>query len=192
MASSEAVVQGDWLRDHILPHDAHYYALARRLSASYEDADAICQTALCRTTEGDQWRRISDPPAYMMRLIFDLAVAGMEARLPPASAYVADTDQLPDAPVEILPPSADVTLAALSRLPTEAQQLLSAWRIEGLSCDALGHRFGLSPDAVTKAIARSLTALRNARYRAFCDPVQVCEWTDAFFGGVSQGQGGAR
>ncbi|CAL4868183.1 hypothetical protein MMA231_02458 [Asticcacaulis sp. MM231] len=174
--------QADWFCLH-LTRDQDYFALARRLSGSVEDARQIYQSAMRKVIEGGNWGRIINPHAYMMRLIFDIAVARTDTALLPASQYIASQDVGPLPAHERPPVGADMALNAMQRMQRSNRDILWAWRVEGRSLRELARKFRIEPNAVSRRAAKALLEFHYLLQAAFCDPARVCRRTDAFFGG---------
>jgi DNA-directed RNA polymerase specialized sigma24 family protein len=174
--------QTDWFCLH-LNRDQDYFALARRLSGSAEDASQIYHLAMGKVIEGGNWGRIISPHAYMMRLIFDIAVARTNSALLPASQYIASQDVGPLPAHERPPVGTDMALNAMQRMRRSNRDILWAWRVEGRSLRELARKFKIEPYAVSGRAAKALLEFHYLLQAAFCDPARVCRRTDAFFGG---------
>ena len=174
--------QTDWFcRD--LSRDQDYFALARRLSGSVEDASQIYHLAMRRVIEGGNWGRIINPHAYMMRLIFDIAVARTDSALLPASQYIASQEVGPLPAHEWPPVDAGMVRNAMRRMRRSNRNILWAWRVEGRCLPELARKFRIEPNAVSGRAAKAMLEFHYLLQAAFCDPARVCRRTDAFFGG---------
>lgn len=179
---AQPVRLADWFCRH-LNKDQDCFALARRLSGSVEDANQVYHLAMRKVIEGGNWGRIINPHAYMMRLIFDIAVARTDSALLPASQYIASQDVGPLPAYEGPPVDADMALNAMQRMRRSNRNILWAWLVEGRSLRDLARKFRIEPNAVTGHAAKALLGFHYLLQAAFCDPSRVCRRTDWFFGG---------
>ncbi len=178
----ELVRQTDWFCRH-LHRDQDYFALARRLSGSVDSARQIYDLAVRKLLEDGNWHRLINPHAYMMRLIFDIAVARIDKALLPADQYISDRDVGP-LPVYGGPPcEAVATLSAINQMDPAKRKILWAWRVERRSLRDIARKFHIKHEAVSDHAAKALVEFHSHLLTAFCDPARVCQKTDHFFGG---------
>jgi len=174
--------QTDWFRRHV-HREQDYLALARRLSGSLEAAQEIYCAAMRQIIRDGNWHRIINPDAYLMRLIFDIAMGRMDAALLPAGQYMADRDV---GPLPVDGRSVGETAAVLSaieRMQPARRKVLWAWRVERRPLNDLARKLHIEPEAITDQAAAALRDFHEHLQAAFCDPAQVCQKTDRFFGG---------
>jgi DNA-binding CsgD family transcriptional regulator len=169
-----------WFSQH-LHQDLEHYALARRLSGSAESAQEIRHLALQKVLDEDNWRRVINPDAYVKRLIFDIAVARMEATLLPASSYLADQDV---GPLPEIPASIDemvITMNAMQQMRGRNRKILSTWAGRRSFKD-IARKLHIERDKVSGHVAKAMSDFNNRLETEFCNPARVCQVTDSFFG----------
>ena len=174
--------QTEWFRRHVL-RSQDYFALARRLSGSLEAAQEIYCAAVRQIIADGNWQKIINPDAYLMRLIFDIAMARMDAALLPACQYVADREVGPLPVNGRSVGEATAVLNAIKQMPPARRKILWAWRVERRPLKDIARKFHIEPAAVTGLAAAALRDFHEHLQAAFCDPAQVCQRTDSFFGG---------
>jgi DNA-directed RNA polymerase specialized sigma24 family protein len=179
----ETIRQTDWVRRHL--HEAQdCLALARRLSGSLEAAQEIHETAMCHVIRDGNWHRIINPQAYLMRLIFDIAVARMDAALLPAAQFISDREVGPLPVHGRTPGEVAAVVAAIKKMTPARRKILWAWRVELQPLKDIARQFHVKPEAVSRQAAQALGDFHEHLQAAFCDPAQVCQRTDSFFGGT--------
>jgi DNA-directed RNA polymerase specialized sigma24 family protein len=180
-ATDDPIQKVDWFCRH-LHRDQEYLALARRLSGSIESAQEVYELAMRRVLDEGNWCRIINPHAYMMRLIFDIAVARLENALLPAAQYISDREVGPLPIYGRSPGEAVAALTAIRQMRPANRKFLWAWQVERRSFRDMARKFHIKPDAVSGHAAKAIKEFHECLTAAFCDPARVCQRTDGFFG----------
>lgn len=158
-----------WFIDEVLPHEARYLALARRLTGSRDQAEDLVHDAYTRLFRDDSWRAIDHPPAYVLRMIRNLGIQRLRRAKIVNIASMANLDELEHA--DAAPDPFDRMVArhefrrllnALRELPARCRDVMILRRFEDLPPREVAKRLGLSLSTMEKRLARGLFLLTKA------------------------------
>lgn len=158
-----------WFIDEVLPHEARYLALARRLTGSRDQAADLVHDAYARLFRDDAWRSIDHPPAYVLRMVRNLGVQRLRRSKIVSFASVANIEELENA--ELAPDPFDRMVArhelrrllnAIRELPARCRDVMVLRRFEELPPREVATRLGLSLSTMEKRLARGLYLLTKA------------------------------
>lgn len=167
----------DWFIAEVLPHEARYLAVARRLAprdaATANDAADLVHDAYARLFASDGWRCIDDPRAYVLRMVHNLAIERLRrARIVRMEAL---TDLVALRQASDAPDSFDIAsgrerlrmaLDALSALPPKCRQVMELRRLHDVPPREIARRLGLSLSTVEKRLARAMVLITRAMAHA--------------------------
>ncbi|WAC47793.1 RNA polymerase sigma factor [Asticcacaulis sp. SL142] len=161
-----------WFIDEVLPHEARYLSIAARLTGDPDAAADLVHDAYARLFETDAWRVIDSPPAYVMRMVRNLAIAKLRrSRIVKFEALsetyaLESADPTPD-PYEIT--SARQSLRhvahAIAGLPQRCREVLELRRFHDLTSREIAIHLGQSLSTIEKRLARGLFLLAQAKHK---------------------------
>lgn len=140
---------------------ARYHRLCRAaflLCDDWQRAEDLVQTALAKTYEARQRRRIDDLDAYVRRVLVTTNISLWRRRRPAESS-----GNVPDTPAPDEFAHVDARLAALRALralPREQRTVLALLYVEDLSADEAARVLGCPVGTVKSRAARALASLR--------------------------------
>lgn len=161
-----------WFIDEVLPHEARYLALARRLTGSRDQAEDLVHDVYTRLFRDDSWRAIDHPAAYVLRMIRNLGIQRLRRARIVNIASIANLDELEHA--DAAPDPFDRVLArhefrrllnAIRELPARCRDVMILRRFEDLPPREVASRLGLSLSTMEKRLARGLFLLTQALQR---------------------------
>lgn len=158
-----------WLADEVLPHEGAFFALARRLSRTEDEADDLVQEALAKLLPLDGWAAIANPRSYVLRTIQNLAMERMRrARIVEFQQLteidaVNLCDEAPDAFRVAAGRDQVARLSdALAALPERCRTVLVRRRFRDQSAREIASDLGISVSTLEKRLTRALYLLGRA------------------------------
>jgi RNA polymerase sigma-70 factor (ECF subfamily) len=158
-----------WLIDEVLPHEARYLAVARRLSRDQEEAADLVQEALVKLLSIDGWSAIGNPRAYVIRMIHNIAVERMRrARVVEFQQLteIDTADLCDDAPDSFRVVAGREQVArlssALDALPERCRTVFVRRRFREQSPRDIARDLGISLSTFEKRLARALYLITRA------------------------------
>jgi RNA polymerase sigma-70 factor (ECF subfamily) len=158
-----------WLIDEVLPHEARYRAVARRLMRNDDEAADLVQEALVRLLAVDGWAAISNPRAYVVRSIHNIAVERMRRAKVVMFEQIAQADTIdlcdesPDAfRVAAGRHEMDQLRKAVDALPERCRIVFVRRRFREQSPTEIASELGISLSTFEKRLARALYLLVRA------------------------------
>lgn len=158
-----------WFINHVLPHEAVYVAVARRLCGNADDAQDLLHDAYAQLLLQKDWETIQNPRRYVLRMLHNLAVQRMRR------ARVIDFRQLSELsgfdPADDAPDGFHIVdsrdqlrrlMRALDSLPARCREVVLLRRFEELAPRDIARRLGLSLSTMEKRLARGLALLAHA------------------------------
>ncbi|MBM0107488.1 RNA polymerase sigma factor [Steroidobacter sp. S1-65] len=158
-----------WFIDEVLPHEARYLALARRMTGNRDQAADLVHDAYTRLFRDEAWRAIDHPSAYVLRMVRNLAIQRMRRTKIVSFASIANLDELEQAVPA--PDPFDRMVArhelrrlanAIRELPARCRDVMLLRRFEELPPREVAERLGLSLSTMEKRLARALVLLTKA------------------------------
>lgn len=158
-----------WFVDEVLPHERRYIDYARRTLRCDDEAGDLVQEAYAKLFTLDGWSAIANPPAYVMRMIRNIAIERMRrARvvalqpLPPPTAFEV-ADDTPDS-FRVVAGRAQMTHVqhAISDLPERCRVALVRRRIAEETPREIASDLGISISTFEKRLARAVELLTHA------------------------------
>lgn len=162
-----------WFIDRVLPHERRYLALARRFSASADEAADLVQDAYARIMAAEGWRFIEAPPAYVLTMVRNLGVQRLRrARVVTMESLAGaeSTRHVSDSPDPFDEASGRqrlrLALDALNALPPRCREVVTLRRLHDMPSREIARRLGLSLSTVEKRLARGMVLMAQAMGRA--------------------------
>lgn len=162
-----------WFIDRVLPHERRYLALARRFSASADEAADLVQDAYARIMAAEGWRFIEAPPAYVLTMVRNLGVQRLRrARVVTMESLAGaeSTRHASDSPDPFDEASGRqrlrLALDALNALPPRCREVVTLRRLHDMPSREIARRLGLSLSTVEKRLARGMVLMAEAMGRA--------------------------
>ncbi|WP_343684598.1 sigma-70 family RNA polymerase sigma factor [Asticcacaulis sp.] len=150
-----------WFADFVVVHERSYLRLARRMMGDVEAARDLLHDAYANVLDGEAWRSIENPRAYVMRTIFNLGVQRIRRARVVAFQALPDFETLefsssePDGFQAVaMREQLKVGLAALNGLPDMTRRVLIMRRLEGMAVKVIARRLGMTVKGVDYHIAR--------------------------------------
>jgi len=150
-----------WFADFVTPHERQYIWIAQRITRDDDAARDLLHDAYANVLDGEGWRVIENPRAYVMRTIFNLGVQRIRRARVVAFQALPDFETLEFAASEpdgfqavAMREQLKVGLAAINSLPDMTRRVLMMRRVEGLPVKVIARRLGLSVKGVDYHIAR--------------------------------------
>lgn len=158
-----------WFIDEVLPHEYRFLRQARRYLSNSELAADIVQDAYAVLFTNEAWRQISNPPAYVLRVVRNLAVEYLRRQSIVRFFSFSElgdpehTDDVPG-PFEHVSGRQHLRLlaAAIAALPSHCRDIVILRRIEELTPREIAKQLGLSLSTVEKRLARGLYLIEKA------------------------------
>ncbi len=158
-----------WLIDEVLPHEGRYLAVARRLSGGSEEAADLVQEALVRVMAIDGWAAITDPRAYVIRSIHNIALERMRRAKVVAFQQLSELDTIelhddaPDA-FRVLAGRDQVARLrkAIELLPERCRTVFVRRRFRDERPGDIASDLGISLSTFEKRLGRALYLLARA------------------------------
>ena len=158
-----------WFIDEVLPHEARYLSVARRLARDPDVAADLVQEALVKLLALDGWSAISNPRAYVVRSIHNLAVEQIRRAKIVNFQQLSEIDTLdlcddtPDA-YRVAAGRDQVTRlsAALDSLPERCRVVFVRRRFREQPAGEIARDLGISLSTFEKRLARALQLLTRA------------------------------
>jgi RNA polymerase sigma factor (sigma-70 family) len=158
-----------WLIDHVLPHEQRYLAVARRITRGSEQAADLVQEALVRLMTIDGWAAISDPRAYVIRSIHNIAMEQVRRAKIVEFQQLAEIDTVDlsdDAPDAFRVAAGHDQVArlhkALALLPERCRTVFVRRRFRDQSPREIADDLGISLSTFEKRLARAMYLLARA------------------------------
>lgn len=158
-----------WLLDEVLPHEGRYLAIARRLTHDSEEAADLVQEALVRLLGIDGWPAIVNPPAYVVRMIHNIAIERVRRAKIVEFQQLSEIDAAEirdDAPDAFRVAAGRDRLSRLNRavelLPERCKTVFIRRRIRDQSPGEIASDLGISLSTFEKRLARALYLLAHA------------------------------
>lgn len=157
-----------WFVDEILPYGHAYVAYARRTLCDDDDADDIVQQAYEKLFTLDGWAAISNPPAYVMRMIRNLAIDRIrQARVVtlqplPSESFPDIADETPDS-FRIVAGQTQMARVqhAIAALPKRCRIALVRRRFGEETPREIAGDLGISVSTFEKRLARAVELLTD-------------------------------
>lgn len=150
-----------WFAEFVVVHERSYLRLARRMMGDVEAARDLLHDAYANVLDGEGWRSIENPRAYVMRTIFNLGVHRIRRARVVAFQALPDFETLEFAASEpdgfqavAMREQLKVGLAALNGLPDMTRRVLIMRRLEGMAVKVIARRLGMTVKGVDYHIAR--------------------------------------
>ena len=154
-----------WLSRHILPHEPALRAqLLRWRVPDGLDVDDIIQESYAKLATLDDVDAIRNPKAYFFQIARSVILMHVRRSRVVSIQAVEQIDQLAVASDE---PGPDVQVSdrqqlhllarMIAALPTASQMAMTLRLVHELSHREIGERLGMSPNAVQKSLAKSLS-----------------------------------
>lgn len=150
-----------WFADFVVVHERSYLRVARRMMGDVEAARDLLHDAYAAVLDGEGWRSIENPRAYVMRTIFNLGVQRIRRARVVAFQALPDFETLefsssePDGFQAVaMREQLKVGLAALNGLPDMTRRVLMMRRLQGLSVKEIARLLGMTVKGVDYHIAR--------------------------------------
>lgn len=158
-----------WLIDEVLPHEGRYLAVARRLTHGGEEAADLVQEALVRVMAIDGWAAITDPRAYVIRSIHNIALERMRRAKVVAFQQLSELDTIdlrddaPDAFQVIAGRDQVARLRkAIDLLPERCRTVFVRRRFREERPSDIASDLGISLSTFEKRLSRALYLLARA------------------------------
>lgn len=158
-----------WLIDEVLPHEARYIAIARRLTRDQDEAADLVQEALVKLMVLDGWAAISSPRAYVIRTIQNIAIERMRRAKVVEFQQLTEFDTLDlhdDAPDPFRVAAGREQIArlsvALAGLPERCRTVFIRRRFHDQLPGEIAGDLGISLSTFEKRLARALYLLTRA------------------------------
>lgn len=166
-----------WFVEEVLPHERELLERAKRLCVDGDEAHDLVQEVLMRMLSTEAWSAITNPKAYMVRMMRNLAVDRLRRSKIVEFRHIVDLEDFDipdDAPdqhriVEDRQRLADVS-CALDTLPERCRTVFVRCRIEGQSPRRIAEELGLSLSTLEKRLARAIYLLTQALELRYGDP----------------------
>ncbi len=150
-----------WFTEQVLPHERDYLSLAQRLMGDRESAQDAVQEAYQEIVAGDTWGTVSNPRAYMKRVVHNRCVTRLRIKKIPTSAMpetdsLALSDPLAD-PFAALAMKEQLELASivLRRMPLQLRRVFLLRRVEGLSHAEISQTLKINERTVRKHMEKA-------------------------------------
>jgi RNA polymerase sigma factor (sigma-70 family) len=158
-----------WFIEEVLPHERYLLATALRFSGNPDDARDLVQEVFARMMSTEGWRAITNPQAFMVRTLRNLAIERLRRSKIVDFQQFADADHL-DVPDESPDPQriAEGREAmshfgwALDQLPERCRTVFVRRRIEEQSPREIAADLGVSLSTLEKRLARAIELLTRA------------------------------
>jgi RNA polymerase sigma-70 factor (ECF subfamily) len=161
-----------WFLTQVLPHEAQFLSVARRLLRNSDDAQDLVQEVFTRLFVMEGWAVIASPRAYVLRMVRNLAIERIRRSRIIEFQQLADSealnlaDETPD-PFRAACASDQVQriLAVLDKMPPMYRSVLIQRRLDERPISELARQMGMSASTLEKRLARAIYLL-NAGLRA--------------------------
>ncbi|MFT3997703.1 MAG: sigma-70 family RNA polymerase sigma factor [Asticcacaulis sp.] len=171
-----------WFADFVVPYERQYLWIARRILRDDDIARDLVHDAYAGVLAGDAWKAIAIPRAYVMRMVFNLAVNRVRrAKIVPMQA-LPDVETLDYAARELdgfeavsIREQMKVGLAAIQGLPDMTRRVITMRRLDALPVKEIAYRLGISVKGVEYHIARGAFLFTQAVQAAEMDRAQKIE-----------------
>jgi RNA polymerase sigma factor (sigma-70 family) len=158
-----------WFIDEVLPHEARYLMVARRLTRDSDEAADLVQEALLRLMNVDGWSAIANPPAYVVRTIQNIAIERVRRAKIVEFQQLSEIDAAnfhDDAPDAFRLVSGQEQVArlaeAITALPERCRTVFVRRRLREQSPRQIAGELGISLSTFEKRLARALYLLTRA------------------------------
>ncbi len=166
---SELRPRDRWLIDQVLPHEQRYLSVARRFTRGGEEAADLVQEALVRLMAIDGWAAITDPRAYVIRSIRNIATERVRRAKVIEFQQLTELDTLhlsDDAPDAFRVAVGNDQVArlhkALALLPERCRTVFVRRRFREQSPGDIAADLGISLSTFEKRLARAMYLLTRA------------------------------
>lgn len=155
-----------WFAEEVFVHQRTHRAYARRLATNADEAEDLVQDAYARLFALENWASITNPHAFTMRIIHNVAIEGHRradvVRLD-RSVTLQALDPVDDSPAPdtIAHDRAELRRVgrAMDSLPDRCREAMQLRRIEGLPPGEVAERMNISVSTVEKHLTKGLRLL---------------------------------
>jgi RNA polymerase sigma factor (sigma-70 family) len=158
-----------WLIDEVLPHEARYLSVARRLTHDQDEAADLVQEALVKLMALHGWAAISSPRAYVIRSIQNIAIERMRRAKIVGFQQLSEFDTIDlkdDAPDPFHVAAGREQMArlsaALAALPERCRTVFIRRRFHEQLPGEIAADLGISRSTLEKRLARAIYLLTQA------------------------------
>jgi len=158
-----------WFIDEVLPHERRYIAAARALTANEDEARDLVQEAYVKLFSLNGWAAIESPPAYVLRMLRNLAIEHLRRAKIVSFRRLTETDAKniwDEAPDQFRVMSAREQLSrvmlALEKLPERCRAVLLRRRLGDETPTEIARATGESISTLEKRLARGMQLLTRA------------------------------
>jgi RNA polymerase sigma-70 factor (ECF subfamily) len=161
-----------WFADHVFVFHQEHRRYALSLVRQQEEAEELVQEAYARLFALEDWAGITNPHAFTMRIIRNLAierfrradVVRLDQGAMLTSLEIADQDPTPDV-IAIDRSELRHIVRVMQEMPPRMREALHLRRIEGLPPALVAERMNISVSTVETHLVRALRLLIERRSR---------------------------
>jgi RNA polymerase sigma factor (sigma-70 family) len=157
-----------WFLSQVLPHEARFLSVARRLLRNSHEADDLVQEVFTRLFVMEGWAAIDNPRAYVLRMLKNLAIERIRRSRIIEFEHMADVEALnvvDEAPDPFRVASAREQLqriwAVLEKMPPEYRSLLIQRRLDDRPIREIALEMKMSISTLEKRLARAIHLLNT-------------------------------
>lgn len=167
-----------WFIDSVLPHASAYHAQARRWAKDAGSAHDIVQEAYARIIGLESWRELSNPKAYTMMTVRNIAFDRLrQAQVLPfdskADVYEVDAvDDQPDAFARVAAQQElELVCNMIETLPPQCRAVVKLRKLQDCSPREIAEKLAISVSTVEKHLVKGLRLIMTMRAsQAEADP----------------------
>ncbi|MFP1130218.1 sigma-70 family RNA polymerase sigma factor [Asticcacaulis sp. W401b] len=157
-----------WFSSHLFPHEGMFLAVGRRLTGSAETARELLQDLYADIVAGEKWRRISNPRAYALKAIRNLAAMWFRRSRVVSIELVPNFDSFD--PVDLNPSAHEVLsakekrrliLEAIETLPPQCRKVVKMRRLKEMPPQEIARELGISVSMVEKHLAKGMAIIAS-------------------------------
>lgn len=158
-----------WFIDHVYVHRTSHRRFATHLLRNEEDVEEVVQEVYARLMALEDWGRIADPNAFVIRMIRNIAIERFrraEVVRIDRAAVLHEMDPVDDSPAPDVIAMHRAELRRVSRamdqLPGRCREALYLRRIDGLPPGKVAEKMGIAVSTVEKHLVKGLRLLHAA------------------------------
>lgn len=158
-----------WFIDEVLPHEARFLRVARRLERDIDAANDLVQEAYVRLYAMDGWASIASPSHYVLRMVRNMSIERLRRSKIIAFQRISDIDEsnfVDDAPCQFRVAAGKELVArigeALAAMPERCRTVLVRRRFDNQPPREIARELGISLSTMEKRLARAVVLLARA------------------------------
>lgn len=157
-----------WFLSYVLPYEARFLSVARRLLRNSHDAHDLVQEVFTRLFVMEGWAAIDNPRAYVLRMLKNLAIERIRRARIIEFRQLADIEAanlVDEGPDPFRSASARDQLqriwAVLDKMPPEYRSVLIQRRLDDQPISEIARQMNMSVSTLEKRLARAIHLLNT-------------------------------